>query len=118
MTYLDFKSTIRTKTQDAQGKIPTSFAQWKLVIIEGISRIDKEIKLIIDETKVEIKTTDLLVDETSNIPIIEDLAMALVYYVSIIYTSDITLKQKYILDYEDEKGIFIWNKFKETELSI
>lgn len=117
MNFQNFKITVLAKTQDSQGKLPTNFEQWTLVINEGIKRLERELNLVIAELKVEIKTTDSLENESSNIPIIEDLSMALVYYVSQIYISDIGLKQKYILDYEDEKGIYIWNKFKEMEMN-
>ncbi len=117
MTFKTFETLVKTKTQDSQSKLPPKFEDWVIVINEGIKRIDTEVKLIIDSAKVEIKTTDLLEDTNGTIPIIEDLAMALVYYVSQIYVIDVTLKQKNILDYEDEKGIYIWNKFKEQELN-
>lgn len=111
MTLYDFKTMAQIKTQDAQSKLPSSFPQWKLVIEEGIKKLEVE-------TELEIATTDLLVDDTSNIPIIDDLLAALVFYVSQLFTNDITLKQKFIVDYEDAKGTFLWNKFKEMELSI
>lgn len=117
MTLFDFKKTVQIKTQDSQSKLPTAFGDWKLIIEEGINRLDREVNLIINSTEVNIRTTNLLENDTSNIPLVADLIMALAYYIAQMYVTDVTMKQKYILDYEDEKGIFIWNKFKEMELS-
>lgn len=110
MTLSNFKIKVKTKTQDAQSKLPDSFAQWKLAIEEGIKKLEIE-------TEFEIATTDLFVDDSSNIPIIDALDMALVFYVSEMFTMDINLKQKYNIGYEDAKGTFLWNKFKEQELA-
>ena len=91
-------------------KIPSSFPQWKIVIEQGIVKLEAE-------TREVIRTVDIFENENDNIPVIEDIVIALIYYVSQLYTNDINLKQKYILDYEDTKGTFLWNKFKEQELA-
>lgn len=117
MTFKVFEALVKIKTQDSQSKLPPKFADWVIVINEGIKRINDEIKITINSEKIEIKTNDLFETDAGNIPVIEDLTMALVYYVSQMYVSDVTLKQKYLLDYSDELGLFVWNKFKEMELS-
>lgn len=110
MTFKTLESLVKTHTQDAQSKLPSTFPQWKIVIDEGIKKIDLEV----DQ---EVMTDDILDSEDGNIPLVEDIAMALVYHLSQLFTNDVNLKQKYIMDYEDTKGVFIWNKFKESELS-
>ena len=115
MTFKSFETLVKIKTQESQSKLPPKFADWVIVINEGIKRINDEIKITINSEKIEIKTTDLLETDADDIPIIEDLTIALVYYISQMYVSYITLKQKYLLDYSDEIGIFVWNKFKEME---
>lgn len=110
MDFKTFETLVKTNTQDSQSKLPANFPQWLIVIEAGIKKIEAE-------TKEEIRTTDVLDGESDNIPVIEDIAMALVYHLSQQFTNDINLKQKFILDYEDAKGTFLWNKFKEMELA-
>lgn len=111
MTFKTLETLLKINTQDSQSKVPTNFPQWKMVIESGIKKLE-------DETEEEIRTADLLEDEASNIPLVEDIAIALVYHLSQMFSNDIVLKQKYIVDYEDAKGTFLWNKFKERELTI
>ena len=110
MNFKTFESLIKTNTQDGQSKLPSSFPQWKIVIEQGIVKLEAE-------TREVIRTVDIFENENDNIPVIEDIVIALIYYVSQLYTNDINLKQKYIVDYEDAKGTFLWNKFKEQELN-
>lgn len=110
MTFKNLEALVKTYTQDAQSKMPSTFSQWKIVIEEGIKKIDSEI----DQ---EVRTDDVLDSENGVVPLVEDITMALVYHLSHLFTNDIALKQKYILDYEDAKCVFIWNKFKEMELN-
>jgi hypothetical protein len=110
MNFKTFEMLVKINTQDSQSKLPTTFNQWKTVIEQGIIKLEAE-------TKEEIRTVDIFETDNDNIPLVEDIAIALVYHISQMYTSDINLKQKYILDYEDAKGTFLWNKFKEQELN-
>lgn len=110
MNYKSFKSLVKTNTQDGQSNMPTAFNEWQLIIEAGIKKLEAE-------TEEEIRTVDAFDSENSTIPVVEDIVMALVYYISQLFSNDITLKQKLILDYEDAKGTFLWNKFKEMELN-
>ena len=110
MTFKTFEMLVKINTQDSQSKLPTTFNQWKTVIEQGIIKLEAE-------TKEEIRTVDIFETDNDNIPLVEDIAIALVYHISQMYINDINLKQKYILDYEDAKGTFLWNKFKEMELA-
>lgn len=110
MDFKAFKTLIEINTQDSQSKFPTTFAQWLIIIESGIKKLEAE-------TKEEIRTTNVFDSESDNIPVVEDIATALVYYISQLFTKDVNLKQKFIIDYEDAKGTFLWNKFKEQELA-
>lgn len=110
MNFKEFETLVKINTQDAQSKLPTTFAQWKIIIETGIKKLE-------DETNIELKTDAEFNSDSSIIPINQDIEMALVYYISQMLITDVTLKQKYILDYEDAKGTFLWNKFKEMELN-
>lgn len=110
MNFKTFETLVKTNTQDSQSKLPSSFEQWQWIIESGIKKLEVE-------TQEEIRTTDVFDSNNDNIPVIEDIVIALIYYVSQLYTNDINLKQKYILDYENAKGTFLWNKFKEQELA-
>ena len=110
MDFKTFETLVKANTQDSQSKLPDNFANWKIIIESGIKKLEVE-------TEMEIRTTSVFDDNKDNITVIEDIAMALVYYVSHLFVTDINLKQKYILDYEDAKGTFLWNKFKEQELA-
>ena len=110
MNYKSFKALVEINTQDAQSKLPTSFNQWKMIIELGIKKLE-------DETELELKTSGTFDSDNDDIPVIENIVMALVYHISQMFVIDINLKQKLILDYEDAKGTFLWNKFKETEMA-
>ena len=109
MNFKTFEMLVKTNTQDSQSKLPASFNVWQWIIESGIKKLEAE-------TEEVIRTTNVFDSESDNIPVIEDIAMALVCYVSQLFTNDINLKQKFISDYEDAKGTFLWNKFKEMEL--
>ncbi len=109
MNFKTFEALVKTNTQDSQAKLPTAFIQWKPIIEAGIKRLE-------DETEEDIRTADSFNTDNDNIPLVDGIVLALVHYVSQIYTSDITLKQKHILEYSDIKHTFIYNKFKEQEL--
>ena len=110
MNFKSFKTLVEINTQDGQSKLPENFAQWKIAIESGIKKLEVE-------TQEEIRTTDVFDSNNDNIPVVEDIAAALVYYISQLFTNDVNLKQKFIIDYEDAKGTFLWNKFKEQELA-
>lgn len=110
MNFRTFEMLVKTNTQDAQSKMPEKFQVWKTIIEIGIRKLELE-------TELDLSTTDTFESESDNIPLIEDITMALVFYVSQLFTNDINLKQKFIVDYEDAKGTYLWNKFKEMELN-
>lgn len=109
MNFKEFKKLVEINTQDAQSKMP-NFPELKSLINLGIKKLE-------DETELEIRTIDVLDTDNDNIPIIDDLIPALIFQLSQMLTNDINLKQKHIMDYEDAKGTFLWNKFKELEMS-
>lgn len=110
MNFKTFETLVKTNTQDSQSKLPTSFGIWQWIIESGIKKLEVE-------TEEAVRTTNVFDSESDNIPVIEDIAMALVCYISQLFTNDINLKQKFISDYEDAKSTFLWNKFKKQELA-
>lgn len=110
MDFKTFETLVKVNTQDSQSKLPTAFPQWKPIIESGIKKLEVE-------TQEDIRTAGAFDGENDNIPVVEDIASALVYYISQLFTNDVNLKQKFIIDYEDAKGTFLWNKFKEQELA-
>ena len=104
MTFKEFKTLVEIHTQDGQSKLPTTFQQWQLIISTGIKKLESELRE-------ELQLEEELLLERDNIPLEEDISMALVFDVSQMYTNDLALKQKYVADCENAKGTYLWNKF-------
>lgn len=135
MNYKDFKKLVEINTQDAQSKMPSSFSDWQLIILQSIKNLAKEVVveelLIVGETedeklrflidneneKLSIKTPTKIESESSEININEELIMAVVYDLCQLLSKDINMKQKFILDRQDVISTYNWNKFIKMEMS-
>lgn len=135
MNYKDFKKLVEINTQDAQSKIPSSFPDWQLIILQSIKNLAKEVVveelLIVGETeeeklrflidneneKLSIKTPTKIESESSEININEELIMAVVYDLCQLLSKDINMKQKFILDRADVINTYNWNQYTKGEMS-
>lgn len=135
MNYKDFKKLVEINTQDAQSKMPSSFSDWQLIILQSIKNLAKEVVveelLIVGETedeklrflidneneKLSIKTPTKIESESSEININEELIMAVVYDLCQLLSKDINMKQKFILDRQDVISTYNWNQYIKGELS-
>ena len=135
MNYKDFKKLVEINTQDAQSKMPSSFSDWQLIILQSIKNLAKEVVveelLIVGETedeklrflidneneKLSIKTPTKIESESSEININEELIMAVVYDLCQLLSKDINMKQKFILDRQDVISTYIWNQYTKGEMS-
>lgn len=135
MNYKDFKKLVEINTQDAQSKMPSSFSDWQLIILQSIKNLAKEVVieelLIIGETedeklrflidneneKLSIKTPTKIESESSEININEELIMAVVYDLCQLLSKDINMKQKFILDRADVINTYNWNQYTKGEMS-
>lgn len=135
MNYKDFKKLVEINTQDAQSKMPVSFGDWQLIILQSIKNLAKEVVieelLIIGETedeklrflidneneKLSIKTPTKIESESSEININEELIMAIVYDLCQLLSKDINMKQKFILDRADVINTYNWNQYTKGEMS-
>lgn len=133
MKFKDFKLLVEFNTQDSQSKVPVKFSDWQLLITQSIKSIADKLELeslvssdiLLDKVYREIfkeddkdaflKIPEPMESENSEINIIENLAMAVVYDISQMFTSDPTLKQKYIHDKETVMADHIWNKYTLKE---
>lgn len=135
MNYKDFKKLVEINTQDAQSKMPSSFPDWQLIILQSIKNLAKEVVveelLIVGETedeklrflidneneKLSIKTPTKIESESSEININEELIMAVVYDLCQLLSKDINMKQKFILDRQDVISTYNWNQYTKWEMS-
>ena len=135
MNYKDFRKLVEINTQDAQSKMPSSFRDWQLIILQSIKNLAKEVVieelLIIGETedeklrflidneneKLSIKTPAKIESESSEININEELIMAVVYDLCQLLSKDINMKQKFILDRADVINTYNWNQYTKGEMS-
>ena len=136
MQFKELKTLVKFYTQDSQSKIPDKFSEWQLLIKQSIQSLSDTIEIqdlitnnpddamyrdIYSENDTEdinyfIKEADEISNEDSKINIQEDLAMAVVYDLSQMFTLDAGLKQKYIQDREMVISNYNWNKYIKEEL--